>query len=131
MAAQADFGHSAQLSPEVQRLCHQVNVGAALLPGFWTFAHGAPALGVMFWLFFLPLPPISLGIMVYLFFNGNRIALERRIFRDAAEFEAVQRAWMIAGLIAIPFMLIVLLTAIAVIAALVSSDVSVSGGTKG
>jgi hypothetical protein len=127
MAAQAEFGPTAQLSPEVQRLCHKVNLGAALLPGFWTLSHGAPALGVLFWLFFLPLPPIALGIMVYLFFNGNRVALERRIFRDPAEFEAVQRAWMIAGLIAIPFMLIVLFTVIAVVAALVSSDVSVSG----
>jgi len=128
MAAAAEFGPSAQPSAEVQRLVHKVNLGAALLPGFWTFAHGAPVLGVLYWLFFFPLPPVSLGIMVYLFFNGSRVALERRLFRDPAQFEAVQRAWAIAGIIVVPFLLILLLTFIAVVAALVSSP---SSGGKG
>ena len=75
---------------------------------------------MLFWLFFLPLPPISLAIMVYLFYNGNRVALERRLFATPAQFEAVQRAWLIAGLIALPFLLTMLLTFIVAAAALVS-----------
>jgi hypothetical protein len=120
-AAYAGFAPQAELSPEVQRLVRKVNLGAALLPGLWTFAHGAPVLGVLYWLFFVPLPPIAIGIMVYLFFNGNRVALERRLFASPADFEAVQRAWMIGGLIAIPFFLIALLAFIAVLVAIVSA----------
>ncbi len=63
----------------------------------------------MFWLFFLPLPPISLGIMIALLFNGNRVALERRRFADPAQFRAVERAWTVAGIIALPFMILALL----------------------
>ncbi|HEX3550918.1 MAG TPA: zinc ribbon domain-containing protein [Candidatus Elarobacter sp.] len=108
-------------SPDVDKLVHRLNWGAALLPGLWTFAHGAPVLGVMFWLFFLPLPPVSLGIMGYLLFNGNRVALQRRRFADPAQFVAVQRAWTIAGVIAVPFMLFALFVWIGVMASIAGS----------
>ncbi|HTD33132.1 MAG TPA: hypothetical protein VK665_05710 [Candidatus Elarobacter sp.] len=95
-------------SPEVRRQLGRLNVGAALLPGIWPFAHGAPVLGVLWWLFALPLPPVAIGIMVYLLFNGNRIALQRRRFRDEDDFVHVQRAWTIAGVIVLPFALLAL-----------------------
>jgi hypothetical protein len=40
---------------------------------------------------------VSLGIAVYLFFNGNRVALQRRLYRDPQHFRDVERAWAIAG----------------------------------
>ena len=95
-------------SPEVTKLVHRLNFGAALLPGFWTFAHGAPVLGVFYWLFFLPLPPVSIAIMVYLLFNGNRVALERRRFADPAAFRRVERMWSVVGFVLTPFGLIAL-----------------------
>ncbi len=96
-------------SPEVTKLVHKLNWGAALLPGFWTFSHGAPVLGVLYWLFFLPLPPVSIAIMTYLLFNGNRVALERRRFADPDTFLRVERVWSIVGVCLIPFGLIALL----------------------
>jgi hypothetical protein len=124
-ACGADAGGShlplVHASPDVERLVHRLNWGAALLPGFWTFAHGASMLGVMFWLFFLPLPPVSFGIMAFLLFNGNRVALERRRFADPAQFRAVERAWTIAGVVAVPFMLLALLAWIAVLVSVAGS----------
>ena len=105
-------------SADVERLVHKLNWGAALLTGFWTFAHGAPMLGVMFWLFFLPLPPVSFAIMGYLLFNGNRVALERRRFADPSQFVAVERAWTIAGVVALPFLLLALVAWVGVMASL-------------
>ena len=105
-------------SAEALAATRRLNWGAALLPGFWTFAHGAPVLGVLFWLAFFPLPPISLGIMVYLLFTGNRVALQRRRFADPAEFARVERAWLIAGLVSLPLMLIALLLWLYVLAML-------------
>lgn len=122
MAASSAAFECEPLTPVVERLVHGTNLGAALLAGVWTFAHNAPVLGVLFWLFFLPLPPVSIGIMVYLFFNGNRVALERRIFASPEEFVAVERAWIIAGIVAVPFMLLLLVIFIATIAALVSAS---------
>ncbi|MBV9440767.1 MAG: hypothetical protein JOZ24_12325 [Candidatus Eremiobacteraeota bacterium] len=71
----------------------RLNLGACVLAGFWTFVHGAPALGTLYWLCFLPLPPISVGIMIYLLFNGNRVALQRRRYRDREEFRRVEGRW--------------------------------------
>ena len=107
-------------SAEALAAMRRLNVGAALLPGFWTFAHGAPVLGTLFWLAFFPLPPISLGIMVYLLFTGNRVALQRRRFADPAEFARVQRAWLVAGLASFPVMLFALVTCLYVLAVLVA-----------
>ena len=98
-----------QPSAEVRALEHRLNFGAALLPGFWTYKHGAPVLGTLFWIMLLPLPPIAVGIMVYLLTNGNRIALQHRHFRDVAEFHAVERSWGIAGWLTFPVSLILLL----------------------
>jgi hypothetical protein len=79
-------------SPEVERLTGRLNVGACGAAGLWTFSHGAPVLGVLYWIGFV-LPPVPLGIMVYLLFNGNRVALQRRRFASPEEFLRVQRAW--------------------------------------
>ncbi len=98
-----------QPSAEVRALERRLNWGAALLPGFWTYKHGAPVLGTLYWLAFLPLPPISIGIMLYLLTNGNRIALQHRRYRDVTEFHNVERAWGVAGWITFPFSLIFLL----------------------
>ena len=84
-------------SGDVAALVHRVSLGGGGAPGFWTFAHGAPVLGSLYWLFWLPLPPVSLGIAVYLFFNGNRVALQRRRYRDPQHFREVERAWAVAG----------------------------------
>ncbi len=111
----------AQPSAEVRRLVHRFNFGAALIPGFWAFAHRAPVIGVMYWLFFLPLPPVSIGIMVYLLFNGNRVALQRRRFRDAAEFAAVQRAWAISGFFILPAIVFALLVCLYIVALLLEA----------
>jgi hypothetical protein len=86
-------------SAVVAALMRGVSLGGGGAPGFWTFAHGAPVLGTLYWLFWLPLPPVSIGIAVYLFFNGNRIALQRRRYRDPQHFRDVERAWAIAGFV--------------------------------
>jgi hypothetical protein len=86
-----------------------VNIGAGGAPGFWCFAHGAPVLGTLYWLFWFPLPPVSLGIMVYLFFNGNRVALQRRSYSGPDEFRKVERTWAVTGaLLFIPTFIVML-----------------------
>ena len=101
VACGADAGGASlpltRTSAVVAALVRGVSLGGGGAPGFWTFAHGAPVLGTLYWLFWLPLPPVSLGIAVYLFFNGNRIALQRRRYRDPQQFRDVERAWAIAG----------------------------------
>lgn len=87
------------VSSAAAELMRGVNVGAGGAPGFWTFAHGAPVLGTLYWLFWLPLPPVSVGIMIYLFLNGNRVALQRRRYADPQQFRTVERAWTVAGAI--------------------------------
>jgi hypothetical protein len=98
-----------QPSPEIRGLMRKLNWGAGFLPGFWTYKHGAPVLGTFFWLLFLPLPPISVGIMLYLLTNGNRIALQHRRYKDVAEFHTVEHAWAVAGWVTIPFSIILLI----------------------
>jgi hypothetical protein len=98
-----------QPSADVRALMRHLNWGAGLLPGFWSYKHGAPVLGTFFWIMLLPLPPISIGIMLYLLTNGNRIALQHRRYRDIAEFHAVERAWGVAGWVTFPISLILLL----------------------
>ena len=84
------------------RLC---NVGAGLGAGFWAFGNGAPILGCIYWLSLPILPPIAIAIMVYLFINGNRVALERRRFTSLETFRKIQRTWAmlspVAGLAAL------------------------------
>jgi hypothetical protein len=87
------------VSEAAEALMRRVNIGAGGAPGFWTFAHGAPVLGVLYWLFWLPLPPVSIGIAVYLFFNGNRVALQRRQYADPQQFRTVEQAWTVVGAI--------------------------------
>ncbi len=87
------------VSTAAAALMRGVNVGAGAAPGFWTFAHGAPVLGVLYWLFWLPLPPVSIGIAIYLFLNGNRVALQRRRYADPQQFHTVEQAWTVAGAI--------------------------------
>jgi hypothetical protein len=101
----------AEPSAEVRALLPKLNAGAALLPGIWPFAHGAPVLGVLWWLLAIPLPPVAIGIMVYLLFNGNRIALQRRLFASPEQFRAVERRWTIAAFIVLPFALLFLFVA--------------------
>jgi hypothetical protein len=79
-------------SPEVDRLTGRLNVGACGAAGLWTFWHGAPVLGVLYWIGFV-VPAVPIGIMVYLLFNGNRVALQRRRFESPEQFLRVQRAW--------------------------------------
>jgi hypothetical protein len=64
---------------------------------------------VFFWLFALPLPPISLIIVVYLLFNGNRVALQHRRYRDVAQFHQVEHAWAVAGWITLPVSIIIVI----------------------
>jgi hypothetical protein len=113
-----------QPSAEVRGLERRLNWGAALLPGFWTYTHGAPVLGTLFWLMLLPLPPIAVGIMVYLLTNGNRIALQHRRYSDVNQFHAVERAWGVAGWITFPFSTLLLL---AYIGALLNATTKAAG----
>lgn len=126
VACGADAGGArlplARTSADVDALMRRVSLGAGGAPGFWTFAHGAPVLGTLYWLFWLPLPPVSLGIMIYLFFNGNRVALQRRRYRDPAEFRRVERAWAIAGgILIVPTLFATFAWALTILAFLLSS----------
>jgi len=104
------------VSDEAAALMRRVNIGAGTAPGFWSFAHGAPVLGVLYWLFWFPLPPVSIGIAVFLFFNGNRVALQRRRYADPQQFHAVERAWATAGAILfLPTLLFTLLWIVLII----------------
>lgn len=105
------------VSSEAAALLRGVNIGAGSVPGLWTFAHGAPVLGVLYWLFWFPLPPVSLGIAIYLFFNGNRVALQRRRYENPQQFRAVERAWAIAGAILfLPTLFVTLMWAVTIVA---------------
>jgi len=111
-----------QISSAAAALIRRVNIGAGGAPGFWTFAHGAPILGVLYWLFWFPLPPVSLGIAIYLLFNGNRVALQRRRYADPQQFRAVEGRWAVAGAILfLPTLLATLLWAVAILSLLVSA----------
>jgi hypothetical protein len=87
-----------EIGPDVAVLLRRLNVGAGLGAGIWTFGNGAPVLGALFWLTLLFLPPVAIGIMVYLLINGNRVALQRRRFTSIERFRSVQRGWTIAVL---------------------------------
>ena len=111
-----------QVSAAASALMRRVNVGAGAAPGFWTFAHGAPVLGVLYWLFWLPLPPVSIGIAIYLFFNGNRVALQRRRYADLQQFHTVERAWAVAGAILfLPTLILTLVWAAMILAVLMQA----------
>jgi hypothetical protein len=110
-------GHFAPvaLDPELAALERGPNGGAALNAGLWPFRHGSSALGTLFWVAIPILPPVSVGIMIYLFFNGNRVALQRRRFASAAQFRQVQRRWALAGIGVGPILLAICLMAAAVL----------------
>ena len=60
---------------------------------------------------------VSLGITIFLFFNGNRVALQRRRYADPQEFRAVERAWAIAGAILfLPTLFVTLMWAVTIVA---------------
>jgi hypothetical protein len=110
-------GHFAPVAidPEAADLEKRVNPGAALCAGLWPFSHGAAALGVLYWVSMAVLPPVPLGIMIYLFFNGNRIALQRRRYASAAQFREVERKWAVAGIGVGPLLLAIIFIAAAVL----------------
>jgi hypothetical protein len=111
-----------QVSSAAAALIRRVNIGAGGAPGFWTFAHGAPVLGVLYWLFWFPLPPVSLGIAIYLFFNGNRVALQRRRYADPQQFHAVEGRWAVAGAILfLPTLLATLIWAATILSVLLKA----------
>jgi hypothetical protein len=115
----------ARPSASALALMRGVSIGGGGAAGFWTFAHGAPVLGTLFWLFWIPLPPVSLGIMAYLFFNGNRVALQRRRYADPDEFRRVERAWAVAGaILLLPTLLIALVWGLFLISLLVQAQPS-------
>jgi hypothetical protein len=103
------------LDPEAAELEKRVNIGAALNAGLWPFWHGAAALGALYWVAMIVLPPVPLGIMVYLFFNGNRIALQRRRFASTAQFRQVEQKWALAGIAVGPLLLMITFIAAAVL----------------
>ena len=94
-------GHSSDpvIGSDVAALLRRFNVGAGLGAGVWLFANGAPVLGTIYWLTLPFLPPVSIGMMVYLLINGNRVALQRRRFSSIEQFHRVQRAWSVAGVV--------------------------------
>lgn len=104
-------------------LMRGVNIGAGGAPGFWTFAHGAPVLGTLYWLFWIPLPPISLGIAIFLLFNGNRVALQRRKYADPQHFRAVEQSWTIAGaILVLPTLVLTLIWAATILYMLINAS---------
>jgi hypothetical protein len=108
-----------QISSAAAALIRRVNIGAGGAPGFWTFAHGAPILGVLYWLFWFPLPPVSLGIAIYLLFNGNRVALQRRRYADPQQFHAGEGRCAVAGAILfLPTLLVTLIWAATILSVL-------------
>lgn len=75
-----------------------------MLPELWPFWHGMPwlAIAMIFCALFawLGLPALaSLAIRIYLGIKGNEIAIQHRLFRDEADFRAVEKAWAVGGLI--------------------------------
>ena len=116
-----------RVSSEIGALIRGVSFGGGGAPGLWTFAHGAPVLGTLYWLFWLPLPPVSIGIAIYLFFNGNRIALQRRRYDGPQQFRDVERAWAIAGIVLLgPTLLVTLIWIVSMLGILAGA-----GSSKG
>lgn len=69
-----------------------LNWGAFLEPFFWSIAHNA-------WLWVVLSIFLHLVAVIVLLINGNEIAYQNRKFASEAEFNAVQRSWLIWGLI--------------------------------
>jgi len=69
-----------------------LNWGAFLLPFWWSIAHQA-----WVWVFVSILFPVA--VQVALLIIGNKIAWENRYFASKAEFEKVQNAWLVGGII--------------------------------
>ncbi|MHB1457931.1 MAG: hypothetical protein ACYC0V_13560 [Armatimonadota bacterium] len=69
-----------------------LNWGAFLEPFFWSIAHNA-------WLWAVLSIFLHLVAVIVLLINGNEIAYQNRKFSTEAEFNAVQRSWLIWGLI--------------------------------
>ena len=82
------------------------NWGAFLLSHLWPFWNGAVGLGIGCWAATLVswmtggiTGIVTLGLSIYLGFEGNRLAVKGRRFQSREEFESVQRAWTRAGVI--------------------------------
>lgn len=70
-----------------------LNWGAFLLAPWWGIAHNV-------WIALLALlPGASLVVEVALLIKGNEWGWQNRQFADVGQFYAVQRAWLIAGII--------------------------------
>lgn len=89
------------------------NWGAFFLPGLWAFWHGSPWTAVAWWAFlvvgvfsafksqYVPAGLIvAFCIACVLLFRGNRIALERRPYRDLEHVVAVETRWARWGIAA-------------------------------
>jgi len=89
------------------------NWGAFFLPGLWAFWHGSPWTAVAWWAFlavgvfsaldstYVPAGLfVAFGIACVLLFRGNRIALERRPYRDLEQLVAVETRWARWGIVA-------------------------------
>lgn len=90
-----------------------LNWGAFLLPFFWSIAHSA-------WLWVVLSPFIHLVASIVLLIKGNEIAYQNRKFANEAEFQAVQKAWTMWGLILLAVTFVVQMFIIAVIRLLIS-----------
>ncbi|MHB1457932.1 MAG: tetratricopeptide repeat protein [Armatimonadota bacterium] len=77
-----------------------LNWGAFLLPFFWSIAHSA-------WLWVVLSPFIHLVASIVLLIKGNEIAYQNRKFANEAEFQTVQKAWTMWGLILLAFTIVV------------------------
>lgn len=73
------------------------NWGAFFCPGVWSFFHGAYVWGILYWVLFLVFFPASWGVAIYLGVKGNEIALNKRTYKDAFDFEGTEKAWQYWG----------------------------------
>jgi hypothetical protein len=85
-----DSDASADADSEVQdmRLLKRSNWAAVLLGPVWTTANKLDK-----WTVFYFVPPISIGVAIYLGLEGNRMAFEKSNIRSVEEFMIVQRKW--------------------------------------
>jgi hypothetical protein len=70
-----------------------LNWGAFLLAPFWGVAHNVP-IGLL-----ALIPGLGLPISILVLVKGNEMGWKNRRFRSFDEFSAVQRAWLIWGII--------------------------------
>ena len=94
------------------------NWGAFIMPNFWGFGNGYPAVSnILIALWVGSIWGVLLPSLIYLIvglyfgfywgFNGNRLSWKRKNWNSVDDFESAQKKWAIAGIVWLFLMIVV------------------------